>query len=862
MLFHHNTHTHTFIWNTAAVVATRLLSNPCTYFLRLCCVVVAVTSQKTERGREHSDQIRKERKTPRAQEFIQQTKHMASSAREVWLTTEKCITTYAGLPETACVTEDQVTEEILAPLLKSGRMDDDDASFVREVSMGVSRHRPFLDATIQAYCNAKHRNRSDAIALIMVTYLLCFRFEEIGAEKFQAFIDGCTAYPRLAEFLGLLLHQSDTVQHVIPVWRTVVDDGYADHMMRKLQQFARDGAEDVYQVFFNKGNVTTAAAAPMDKTSAGGSVVPKKPTKPPTFKLFKWQQREEQEMMSGGTNSGRIRREPLPPFELRELMAIKPREVFPKITDQCTDAEKACIEAAKQGKKVSTLPSHIKHDNRTKERAIPFVRFRAAEAKMTDYEELRHQAEQAELEQRLKHMEAIGQARGSPEDIRAQMRHIASNVEVAHTYAVIRREDLLYRRQMEDEEKRILKKQQELRDDSEYQQWKAAEEAKEKRAQEIMIAQRKIEMSLADERARETKEKEKQKNLKMTKAYKAAKEESMAVLQDEEAVKKAELRHKSKELKHQLKADRQAAVSKMSEQKESIAQEIRTQSQQCEMAVALQLDFDRERKQALIKEIKEAHARFIEMQKSQKDKHETATPVDIGQIQTMTWAELKSKLAEVKTDHLRVEEERRKAILDLRNNRTAYMNECRDRIEQFRAERRDKKIAARDEVLSERERAATAAQKVEEARLLELQAMLQEKRDAKKALQRERRTEERQAKLAARLLSSDASAVQSQKWAEMERGRQNAVIRAQNEDLRERVQHKQLQEDLHTMRESRIEGRYQAHGALVDESDSAFGTKKALFAANKAVDDDIRLTALAQSKAMRQSSKALRCGTA
>lgn len=773
--------------------------------------------------------------------------------RELWKLCEECVETYDLLPKNACCTFDEHIEDILSSQVD---IEPEEIVFVKEAAGGVFRYRRFAELALTAYCDGMHRNRQDYVAMYLIAYLLVYRYDEIGGVPFRQLIHKSTANNRIAEFIQFLLSSEMLEAHAIPRWRTCYDDGYVDKVIvGSLMRNKPDIEANVLSWYLEKATsiATGSGGAGMALNAADlGTTGASQPTirlraqltqpKSPQFSSKK----QQQQRAAASSTSHRQDLSLLPPMEVREMLHTKPLPKLPRIADNCTEEERACVEAARRGEKLSTLNPVVKTQNRRREKEIPFHEFNAVE-RPSDMPRLlkeKTEREQAEVAQ-------LQLNRPSPTRVRQQLQAIATTVDVRTTNAALRREDIVYRRRLEEEEEELRRKEQALRDDSEYWAWRNKEEQRERVERETRIAQRKIDMMLADEEARAVRLKQQKRNQSISRQFRAENAHWREQFEREEQARVEEQRRRAIELRDELKQDADEALARLQREKQQIVAEVKTQKQRDEMKVAMAFELERERKQQLIKEIKAVHERSIKIREEERERKRHVRPVDVGQLVTMTYEELQDKLVEVKREQEELTERRREAILRSKDELRREQDEMRARIAQQRQRFRSEKETART---ARRETAAEAAERqraAEEAKIFELQEKLRSKREEREREQQARREEDRQRRLAAQLLAADAGAIEAEKWREMERGAQNTVVLAQNRRLQQNRVDRAIRRGTEALREKNIEATFEQHLSARRATDELLSTKRTIYLADKEHDEEVRKAAYAAMKVER-----------
>jgi hypothetical protein len=759
---------------------------------------------------------------------------------DLWAATEQCIDSFEALPDTACVTEDEHVEAFTKPLVVQGKASIEESTFICETTFGVLRYRPFLDATVAGYCAARKKNKQNATGIAMLYYLVLYRFEEIGEDAFRQLVNKVMSNNRLAEMLELCLDDEALRTHLVPRWCTVFDDGFVHHhVLGTLRRIAPE-LERVAAHYRQKASGTASVKLTDDRVEDTTQSPSEK--RAPEFRLFNFQKED------------RTHAKPkLPPYEVRVLEALGQREMFPAIRVKCSDAEKRCIDLTKRGVKgASTLDDKVKEQNRRRERAIPFNGFASTARPL--------QLPQLLEEDRQRHEAAIRPlTTGKPDPIavREQLSRIQDEVDVKLTHTALLREHQLFKGRVEAEEKARLRKQQELRDDSEFLAWKTKMDTEEEIERRLLVKQRKADLIAGDEAARAARVRREKENLQRTKADSEVTDQWRSDNQREAAAELRRLQEQAAVLKEDLKKGAERALDDMATQKKSAAAIVRDENHLRERAVAVQMELEKQRKQELIQEIKETHARFVARQQQMRATL-TERLLDStmnGKLEGMSIAELRQKLVDTKCEHKEWEEGQRASIAARKAAATTEEQQRREFVAEERRKMRESKDDARRKKREAEEQVQREQQQRENELALQLHDRLQAERDAKKQAAEARVRQERQRMVAAQLLSADAGAIESYKWHEMERGRQNALLARQNQSRSQRQRSNKLEADLTTLRERNIAASEAEHRSMIAATDAGFKTKKDRALREQAEDDSVRFAA---TKRMMDEARTLR----
>jgi hypothetical protein len=758
---------------------------------------------------------------------------------DLWSRTEECILGFELVAETACVTEDEYIAQFLNPLESTGRVGREEIAFIGETARGVLRYRAFLDATISGYCAALKKNKQNATSIAMLYYLVFYRFEELGGEVFRRIISHSLSYNRVAEMLELCLNEAALREHVVPRWQAVFDDAYVEkQVMGTLRRITLELTE-VAQYFRQKASGTTDHFAADVSSSSGPNN---------TASLT----RRDVAPFSFLNRAPKRNKPALPPYEIRMLEALGQKEEFPKITTKCSDAEKRAIELTKKGiRGASTLDPTTREENRARERAIPSRSFSGTARplqlpQLVRDDELRHKV--------LMRPHTTTQ---DPAAVRHKLNRIQGNVKVTMTDTALRREHEVFKRRTDEEEKARLRKELELRDESEFVAWKTRLDAEEEADRLKRVAERKAELIATDAAARATRQRQQDRNLRLTRADKIELTKWRDEFQSDQTHMQEQKHRRAEAIRNELAQGAERAAVTVAVKNKTAATEVRDESHQREYTLALTLELEKQRKQQLIDEIKAAHAEFVERQKVLHESlaARTANTTANGKLESMTIAELRQKMQEVRAAQKTWEDDQRRKIQEGKEAAERDAAARSEFVRQHREKQRAEKELDRDkrrETASERE----AEQKRRDEQLaVELQKKLEVTRKDKATAAADRVRQERQRKVAAQLLAADAGQMEVAKWAEMERGKQNALVAVQNSSLVSRKASSALKTAQKSLTETNLTRREETLRDALAASETAFQTKKSRARRETDEDEAIRFAA---TKKMMEQAKTLR----
>jgi len=731
--------------------------------------------------------------------------------RQIFLYCEECIRCYDPNPF-LCITPDA---HVAVYFPKRNITDPDEKAFIRHVLLGVTKYRDFLEITVQAYCEVMKRARQeDGLAFSIIIYLSLFRLQEIGLPAFRNLIEGATLPVRVAELLRFLFDLNLMRTHLAPRWKTVYDDDYVDKIVEPhIAKFSEQVLPLADSIDASPGTAGESTKGSTTQKSLKGTLPggesgkPQPSAHPPT-------KRTAQPRELKGIQVEFERHDPLAP----------PRPVV----DTATEAQKAVVEAARTHQKnASTLPKEVIEENRRKEeisrREIKPFRMKTDEIVSRRSRALQEMLDKAEQEARPE-LTSVK----SPQEVHEVLTRPPLH-SVKLTHATMLREDKFYQKREIEEQAAIHKIETELRDDSEFREWQQKMLAKDEETRRILIAQRKVDMRMADEAAKDAKRAQIHANqdfvLELKERITEERKRQTEVLLVEAAERRINAEEQSKILEEGLRE----AKTKLTKKRIDDADVIREEKHRDMVNLALNFEMERQRKQDLIKEFKEAHTQNSLLRENvvagvkghvfvrTLDKEACS---DIGILNEMSLAQLQRELLRVKDENLVLESFRRDSIVRARSQREDEASERMSRIDAARSKVRTEKEEARKkrremEALDKQQKNA-----IEEKHLQELQIKLAESREAKEKEEQARKAAERARRVASQLLAADAGAMEEKRWAELERGAQNAALRAQNNRLVAQRIRREVEAGAHIVRETNLQSEAEMHAEARAWSDA------------------------------------------
>lgn len=610
-------------------------------------------------------------------------------------------------------------------------MDPDDQMFVRQVTYGVDRYKKLIKVIISSFYfkHSAEISLQDRTRYCIFAYLAMMRLDELGWPAFEKLVmsqDQRVIYV----FMNFLFSAHNLQQWMKPEWLKIFDEEYIDQaLIGGVLKWAEPASDLLTYLEEKVYNIQP----PKDETVDVGPNV----TVPEPFNLTRPKPRMVPEPDAiDCTPKGSLLNEKI---------------LDPNFTPAVDAKIKAQLQqnAADLAKKYDPA---LEFQFKTAER----VGALRPDGTQTFYPRIK---EAVERERAAELQFEVNPVKMPPKAPTAETAPIKLNT------AAILREDNVYRKKQAQEAAMIKRYESELRDGSEFEDWKRrmGEADEEERIKEVN--RRRIEMALSQEQAIEARKRKVRENRVAAKMQQA----EMAVVSE-----KAEAEHMEEYLQKKLLVDdvmeSRAAVPEARQQMLDAAaeraEEIRQETERIERENEERLMVELEMKQDLIRQIKALERVPIE----RVTKYDpTYTPGHML-LEEMSLAELKERLAFNTRRDAALREEKRKNILKERKDKEDDLARRSDRLNRIRsqassegtARRRDKTRKDRDVRLAEIAKSDTAA--------LKLQAELEHKRAARKAEDERLAAELKAISIKKQYLDADASKVEETKYKELQMG--------------------------------------------------------------------------------------------
>ena len=660
---------------------------------------------------------------------------MSMSRSKLWILTVECISTFNQLIHSV----DSHAVDYINSL--TPKLDDDETDFLKQVFYGVTRYRTTLETVVNKYASVMKRMTDNQVSLLMMTYLALFRIEELGLTKYKSLINGSGSHTRTAEFLTFIYTPGNAEQYFVPQWKTQFDDAYVQDVLVKSISTRMDDflslAESLQQM------ATGLETLKQQQIGGGRSFSATKTTQIP-FKLSQPKERKQNE--------------PSP----RTTQLVGGSKVYKRLVDDVSEEKKNAIQAYKYKVQVSSLPKIVQDENRRREASIPSRPPALSTASRSALLSNRPVVD-SDVKSEVKTVPCMSPAR---------VRKLMSQEPVEKpklTNAALLREEAVFTKKVTEEEAILKRKVVEMRDDTEFKNWQQAMQEKDDIAKKKAIAQRKVEMMLADEEGRVARKKEEQRKAREATVIKSEIDESLQRLNLQKARELDNSRHYVKTQTETNEANLSRAKSKMLEKRVTNARSVKEEDMLLELKAAERLELDLQRKSRAIKERKvESENRPVHKKQFDPD-----TTMGFGTLNEMSLTQLQHSLISTRKAQINHLDSKHACIEQERCNQKEKHAGRLSSILQRRSAIRQIAAVNRQVQQQQLQQAKDKQEKKEKIQLQALQAKLQEKRENRIFEEEQRRDGERKRRLEQQLRSADGGAIEYKKWSEMERGQQN-----------------------------------------------------------------------------------------
>ncbi|CAD8195383.1 unnamed protein product [Paramecium pentaurelia] len=633
------------------------------------------------------------------------------------------------------LTPDSYCEQYIQENCK--KLFDTEIMFLKQVFSGVQRYEEFLKILTKTMFKilSSTTNRNDGTLYHIFSYLIIFRLDELPYNEFKKMVN--EQDPVKMNVLLQFLFDIDKIQtHLKPLWIEIYDPQY-------IQETVIGGLEQHFPMMKDllsslSSRATGKQSELVEEEERPQSATKKQPTKTIPFKLSETKKKPEP---------------PPPPKPEQYKSKPVPNYLNKRTLSQVEEENKQRLEQSK--KKVQDTYKEAKQ-----------FEFKT-EQRPTNYEIVKKEVEDTlnkQLQFNMKYAKPV------PTELEA--------AEIKLNAAAILREEMLLKKKQDIEKERVKNLEVNLRDSGEFEEWKKQQDEIEQIAKMEHQQQKKIEMELAREAAMRAQEEKFKENRILAEKMK---EEAIERLKERQELQQEQVEYKKQLIEQIIEAEKKVhiQVEKVQERNKQMAED-----QKLEMARKLELKRQEDeqiriKREELIKQIRELERQPIKRTKG----YDPTETMGYGLLEEMSLAELRDRLEVVKAERKAEEEEKRKEIVQSKDE---YLSSMQKKVLEIKAHRRaetQQKNMEREAKKLKKQKEEELRKKIREEQLIEVQNKISQKKQIKSAEEQRIAAEVRETKLRQQYMNANKAMVEMKAWKSQQDGLEREIKNRQNEKL-------------------------------------------------------------------------------
>jgi len=350
--------------------------------------------------------------------------------------------------------------------------------------------------------------------------------------------------------------------------------------------------------------------------------------------------------------------------------------------------------------------------------------------------------------------------------------------EVRHNASSILREDMLVKKKQENEYNVLMDYERGLRDASEYYLWQYNQRVADDVEEKCRVEQRKIEMQLAAEAAREAMELQFQKNvlnaenIKLEKAVNEKRKHKEAV--DEEEKK----RSLCKEV-YDMRGRPRVQLDIIDEKRKVNAEEIRLDTKKRFEIKKADDEHEMEQRKDLIRQIRA----IVRVSTVTAEPYDPSEPPRHGILDEMSLAELRERYQIEKATQERKRAEKRDFILDEKREKNKVLLAKAENLSKIRTIARAEAAERHAKLKEEKRQAELVQQKISEQATVEVAERIRKKKEARYKEEQRLAKELKEINVKRQFLAAGAEAMEAKQYYEQLKGLEREAIDRQKEAL-------------------------------------------------------------------------------
>lgn len=691
-------------------------------------------------------------------------------------------------------------EDAASEVLSRGavRLSSEETTLLLDCVVGASRFLAVCDGALQGYCDYLKRNKVDRQSMHLIAYVVLFKHRELGPETMRQLFQKSTSRPRLVEYLSYLADDAAVATHSTPLWLQSYDISFVSGTLLPALRRAAPALRKLIDSLSAAATAPHAAAVPAVTQAADEMAVvpsalsdgagdssetpvlppttskkavtlvspsPPPPPPAPTAVADNVTKTTAAHGVGRGKRVGRSKK--LPPAEVREMAFTIAEPRHPPVKRQDGGSP-----AAARGSPSTAAAEGGAAPAPAKPLSQKSVGFQFSSCAFTEAGDDR------------KPTNSASEPPFAAKDYSRVRRILDTPVEVPMTNAALRREAHTHQQRRAEEERVLQELEINQHDERAFEQWRRSELAKDERQRELLLLERHLAALQSDESVRAARAEGERTRRKVCQSMKRD-----AVVESQERRREEEnalalQRQFVVRFREELARSRREAEERFLQEKLHSAEVVKVESEEARRAIRVAEEQRKTEQAVVIQEIRLLRERVRVKQEELLEQRRNVGSVESDNdddvlLSALTTAQLREELELVKARDRALEEERRRRIVAAKEreaaDRAALESLCREQRQKCHRDR--ERLRESKDTKAATIRAAQLAAETE--RMVILQQRLKEKRQQRKAGHQKTREAERQRRNDANMRAADDTAMEKERWRQLEHGIINRISASQ-----------------------------------------------------------------------------------
>jgi len=624
--------------------------------------------------------------------------------------------------------------------------DENEKVFIKQVFFGTYRYEEFIKAfnTILFKRYPAETNRNDAPVNGIFIYLVCFRLNELPFEEFKKMVQSQNPV-KMNTLFQLLFNIELLNQHVRDEWCKLYDAKYIDDVVIGGISDILPVAADLLASTSLKATGKVSEFVNTLGSNLSDSQNNRKTWKPTTTQPFNLTQPKVTALPE--------------PIKIPKIVKSNP------VPDTIYKTNLKEIEETRQKRREDIIEQTKKQYQESKVQRFDFE----TEKRPTNSEKIKE-----EEETKIKNDHTYKTY------YKPMPAYDHTGDEIKLNVATILKEEVIIKRSRQEEEDYVKQVEMNMRDSSEFENWKKREQDKDQIAQLEHQERRRVEMQLAREAAMKAVEEKTLKNKENVILMKELSKEHQKEL-EEKVAEEIEHRKQLKDTVVEARVNVEIEKQKKTKEKKKIHDDVKKDKKERWFMKLEEDEVQRQKRQELIRKIREFENRPKDRTKH-VDRNETG---GLGLLEEMSLAELKERWEQLKQDTKEKTEKKRVENVQKKEDKDIELKAKLAEIQALRQQKAESEKEKREQKLKNLEDEKKRKEEIREKSLLEAHAKITKKKDDKQNELQRIAKELSEIKRKRQYLNADKAILEAQAWKSLEDGAEREIKMRQNVKLLE-----------------------------------------------------------------------------